>query len=69
MGERRDKHLAVLMTGSLRAAVTRAAERRYQSASEFVRQATVEALRADGIEPTTSTTLTTPSSSPVEQVA
>ncbi len=65
--ERKSIHLAILMDRQLRAAVTRAAERRYQSASEFVRQATVEALRADGIEPTTATSPT--SSSPVEQVA
>ncbi len=68
--ERRDRHLAVMMSDRLRTALSRAAESRHQTASEFVRQAVVDRLRSDQvqIEPT-STTMTTPSSSPVEQVA
>ncbi len=67
MSERRSIHLAVYMNPTLRAALGRAAEHRFTTVSEFARQAIIEKMRADGTEPTTSTTST--SSSPVEQVA
>ena len=52
MGERRTKHLAILMTDQLRAALNHAAERRFTTPSEYTRQALIEKMRADQIEPT-----------------
>lgn len=52
MGERRTKHLAVLVTEQFRAAVDRAAERRFTTPSEYTRQALIEKMRADQVEPT-----------------
>jgi len=52
MGERRTKHLAILMTDQLRAALDHAAERLFTTPSEYTRQALIEKMRADQIEPT-----------------
>ena len=45
-------HLAILMTDQLRAALDRAAESRFTTPSEYTRQALIEKMRADQIEPT-----------------
>ena len=51
MGERRTKHLAVLVTEQFRAAVERAAELRFTTPSEYTRQALIDRMRADQVEP------------------
>jgi hypothetical protein len=51
MSERRTKHLAVLVTEQFRSALELAAERRFTTPSEYTRQAIIERMRADQIEP------------------
>ncbi len=51
--ERRDRHLAVMLNPTLRAALTAAAANRHTTSSEYVRQALVDRLRADRIEANT----------------
>ncbi len=64
MSERRNRHMAVLMSDTLRAALSHAAANRHTTSSEYIRQALLDRLKADRIEPTTSTTSTSTSTSP-----
>jgi len=52
MSERRSNQFAVLLTDQLRAALVHAAERRFTTPSEYVRQSVIEKMRSDGVEPT-----------------
>jgi predicted transcriptional regulator len=52
MSDRRTNNLSILMTDQLRAALEHAAERRFTTPSEYTRQALIEKMRADQIEPT-----------------
>ncbi len=66
MSERRNRHMAVLMSDTLRMALSHAAANRHTTSSEYIRQALLDRLKADRIEPTTTTS---PSPSSAAQVA
>ena len=51
--ELNDDRLALNIPASLRAALDRAAARRFTTPSEYTRQSLIERMRADGVEPTT----------------
>jgi hypothetical protein len=52
MADPKTNQLSVLVPDQLRAALNFAAERRYTTPSEYCRQAVIERMRADGVEPT-----------------